>query len=352
MTKAWPGPTSSPARIEAESSYLPVNPIQPIGVIANPASGKDIRRLSAGASLSDNREKVAILRRALAGATGAGATAFVFMDDPRGLAASAFERTGLDAEPLPCTGPESAAQSSWAARQMCERQCAAILVLGGDGTNRAVVSGWRDPVLLPLSTGTNNVFPIVAEGTVAGAALGLISLGAVQATQVCRQTKVIDIEVEGEASDLALIDAVLTRDTFVGAKALLDTAALKFAVLSRADPASTGMSSVGGLLQPLCDAQDGALALTFGSSGRSYQAALAPGRFETVSVASLAQLELGQRISAEGPGLLAFDGERDRILQAGQRVTFSVSRTGPHLIDTRKVMQLAAELRLLESRSG
>ena len=39
------------------------------------------------------------------------------------------------------------------------------LILGGDGTSRAFVKGWRDASLLPLSTGTNNVFPRLAEAT-------------------------------------------------------------------------------------------------------------------------------------------------------------------------------------------
>ena len=40
----------------------------PIGIIANPASGKDIRRLVAHASVFDNQEKRNILRRAIHGA--------------------------------------------------------------------------------------------------------------------------------------------------------------------------------------------------------------------------------------------------------------------------------------------
>ena len=43
-----------------------------IGIIANPSSGKDIRRLTARASVFDNREKAAIVRRAVAGAMAAG----------------------------------------------------------------------------------------------------------------------------------------------------------------------------------------------------------------------------------------------------------------------------------------
>ena len=43
-----------------------------IGIIANPASGKDVRRLVARASVFDNQEKRAIVRRALMGMAAAG----------------------------------------------------------------------------------------------------------------------------------------------------------------------------------------------------------------------------------------------------------------------------------------
>ena len=41
-----------------------------VGIVANPASGKDIRRLVARASVFDNQEKQAIVQRALAGMAG------------------------------------------------------------------------------------------------------------------------------------------------------------------------------------------------------------------------------------------------------------------------------------------
>jgi len=38
-----------------------------VGIVANPASGKDVRRLVARASVFDNQEKQAIVLRVLAG---------------------------------------------------------------------------------------------------------------------------------------------------------------------------------------------------------------------------------------------------------------------------------------------
>jgi len=51
----------------------------PIGIIANPASGKDIRRLVAHASVFDNDEKSSIVRRVILGAHAAGARRFLYL---------------------------------------------------------------------------------------------------------------------------------------------------------------------------------------------------------------------------------------------------------------------------------
>ena len=45
-----------------------------VGIIANPAAGKDIRRLVAHASTFDNLEKVSIVRRVLLGLAAAAST--------------------------------------------------------------------------------------------------------------------------------------------------------------------------------------------------------------------------------------------------------------------------------------
>jgi len=41
--------------------------LKPVGIIANPASGKDIRRLVAYGSVFDNNEKVNVVRRVILG---------------------------------------------------------------------------------------------------------------------------------------------------------------------------------------------------------------------------------------------------------------------------------------------
>ena len=60
-----------------------------VGIIANPASGKDIRRLVAHGSVFDNHEKVNIVRRVLLGLEAAGVTDVLFMPDYFGIVSKA-----------------------------------------------------------------------------------------------------------------------------------------------------------------------------------------------------------------------------------------------------------------------
>jgi predicted polyphosphate/ATP-dependent NAD kinase len=318
-----------------------------IGIVANPSSGKDIRRLVGKASVFDNREKQAIVRRAVVGAVNAGAQSIAFMDDSHSLASCALSELSLGKEvrlhSIACPRSATALDTVKAAQQMRELPCAAVLVLGGDGTNRAFVKGWRDATLLSLSTGTNNVFPVICEATVAGSVLGLLASGALPLDEVTWQTKIIDVRIEDEADDLALIDAVFTSDSFIGSRALLDADVLIQAVLSRADPMAVGMTSLGGLIEAIDEQDEAGLHIVFGPDGRVVSAPIAPGLFASVGVKSIQRIDYASPVEFKGPAILALDGERERVIGAGQKVELELSRTGPKLVDISKAMQLAAE---------
>lgn len=321
-----------------------------VGLVANPASGKDIRRLAGKASVFDNREKLAIVRRAVIGAVAAGARRFVYMSDSHGIVKQAIAETtiprGVRFEALPSSGTASAMDTIVAAEQMAQKDCAVVLVLGGDGTNRAFVRGWRDATLVSLSTGTNNVFPVMAEATVAGMALGLIAAGKVASRLVATQAKVIDVVIEAEEQDIALIDAVITRDAFIGAKALLDPSQLKEALLCRAEPAAVGITSLGGLVRPVSDKDDFGLHLTFTKGGRQLLAPMGPGMFAKVEIGKTRLVKFDQAVKAQGPSVIALDGERERVIAPGQRIEMRISRRGPWVVDLAATLQRAAKQKI------
>lgn len=315
-----------------------------VGIIANPASGKDVRRLVARASVFDNQEKQAIVGRLLHGLAATGAREVAYLDDPQGIVRGALEGAPSDfhCQAVTATRTASALDTTSAARAMRELGCAVVVTLGGDGTNRAVALGWRDAPLLPISTGTNNVFPRFVEGTIAGAAAGLVATGAVPIRRVTRQRKLIHVAIDGEPDDLALIDAVLSRERFVGARALLTPASLTCALLTRADPAAVGMTAIGGLVEPLGARRPGALWLELGPGAQVVEAPIAPGYYQDVGIRSHRRVREGETIEIEGPGVLAFDGERERTLRAGQRARLRVAHDGPRVVSVTRTLKRAA----------
>jgi len=314
-----------------------------VAVAVNPASGKDVRRLVARASVMDNQEKCAIVRRLIVGAIGAGARHFVHLPDSHGIAKAAFsDFNGIDVHVVPAPSTGSALDTTLGAAACLEAGCAIVVTLGGDGTNRAFVKGWRDVPLLPISTGTNNVFPRLIEATVAGAAAGLVACGAVSIADCSRRAKCIHVDIEGERDDLALIDAVLTAERFIGARALLESDLLRLAVLTRGDPAAVGMTAIGGLLKPLAaDAPEG-MVVTLGAGPLLLRAPIAPGLYQTIRAAPPRLLGPGDTVTVEGPGVLAFDGERERMLKPGQKAHLTLTTDGPRVVNVDRALEIGA----------
>jgi len=326
------------------------------GIVANPASGKDVRRLVARASVFDNQEKQAIVRRVLAGLLAADPDASVlYLNDAHGLVAGALNdvlgcdarhrgRAVVDAE------TRSARDTEAAGRALAAEHADLVISLGGDGTNRALARGWQAAPLLPISTGTNNVFPLLIEGTVAGAAAGLVTSGQVPLEAVSRQTKVIHVEIDDEAPDIALIDAVLVTEQFVASRAILDPELFVLAVLTVAAPAAVGVTSIGGLLAPLGPGEDAAMVIELGGDTR-LNAPIAPGLYREVRITTHRRLGLDEPVEIRGPGILAFDGERERVLDDGQRALLTVRRDGPRLLDPVAALERAAEAGTFRLRS-
>lgn len=283
------------------------------------------------------------MRRAVAGAIASGARRFAYVPDTHQIASSALQEFAEDitVDATESTRSATAMDTTRGAQALKDLNCGAVITLGGDGTNRAFALGWRDAPLVPISTGTNNVFPELIEATIAGAAAGLVSSGNVKIAEVATPAKVISVEIEGEADDLALIDAVLSRDRFIGARALLEADKLETALMTRADPTGVGITAIGGLTQPLTSAEDAALLLQLGPNGRAVRAPIAPGMYQSVAISDKQRIEFGRTVEVQGPGVLAFDGERERALRPGQKARLTVHRDGPWVIDVKRALSLA-----------
>src|SRR5262249_20437665 len=156
-----------------------------VGVVANPASGRDIRRLVTGASVFDNAEKGSMVYRLLCGLGATGVDRVVMMPAGSGVSEALRRRLGAENGRLPELElldqrlEQTAEDTVTAVLEMRRRGVGAIVVRGGDGTHRVVAKHCEAIRLCALSTGTNNVFPELREATVAGLAAGLVAAGGV-----------------------------------------------------------------------------------------------------------------------------------------------------------------------------
>ena len=311
-----------------------------VGLIANPAAGRDIRRLTARASVVPNHEKASIVRRLLHGLAAAGVDTVVYLADNAGIVAAAVDggRPPLAMDALDFRAHGWASDSTEAAGLLAAAGVGAIVTLGGDGTNRAVAAACGDVPLVAISTGTNNVFPTMVDGTVAGLAAGLVATGAVPADRVARRVKRVEVEAAGTA-DFALVDAAACTDPFVGTRAIWDPGRVRALVLTRAEPWSVGLSAIGGGLRPLGPEEPAGLYVELGD-GPAVAAAVAPGVVARVPVRGWRLLELDEPVAFGGDArTVALDGERELAVDGG--ATAAVARNGPRLVDIRATLQAA-----------
>jgi predicted polyphosphate/ATP-dependent NAD kinase len=334
-----------------------------VGVIANPASGRDIRRLVAGASVFDNAEKGSMVYRLLAGLGAVGVGQVWMMPAGGGLSSSLVRnlrgRTdrnaqgslpALDFLDMPLHG--DARDSVRAAEELHARGVKAIVVLGGDGTHRVVAQGCRDLPLCAMSTGTNNAFPELREATVAGIATGLVATGQVQGFPNVRRAKRFDVRV-GDLLDTALVDVVASGERFIGARALWRADDLSGAFVTFATPTAVGISGVAGQVAPVeRDAPHG-LFLRLGplaSAEEVVLATLAPGLVVRVGVSGVRRIGLGESTPLEpADGSLALDGERELERSEADTVTVTLVR-GPFVIDVDAVMACSVARGLVRQR--
>ena len=235
----------------------------------------------------------------------------------------------------------TAADTTYAVQRMCAVGVAALVVLGGDGTHRVVAKACGDVPICALSTGTNNVFPEMRETTVAGIATGLVATGQAGA-EALRRTPALVVERRGAPRDaepdLALVDVAVTRERFVGARALWRHEALVELFVTIADPGAVGLSAVAGMLAPGSRGLHVLLAPDSTQAQVVLDVALAPGLVAPVAVAAFGPLQPGERVALAANGAsLALDGEREIERHGDDSATVHLA-DGPLRIDVDAVM--------------
>ncbi|MCD4718398.1 MAG: NAD(+)/NADH kinase [Desulfobacula sp.] len=326
-----------------------------VGIIANPASGKDIRRLVAYGSVFDNQEKIRIVRRLIMGFQAAGIQRIAYMPDYHGIVERALDgmQVDLSIERLQFDTKADQRDSINAARLLSKKGAGCIVTLGGDGTNRVVAKGAGNVPILPLSTGTNNVFPYMIEATVAGLAAGLIATGKVSMKEGTFQSTRLEVVIEGEVVDIAIVDAVVSTDVFIGSRAIWKMDKIRQVFLNRTSPASIGFSSIGGMLRSIAAKEPVGMHLKLGNNGQTVTAPIAPGIIETVSIKDVQLMAAGESEEIHfTPSILALDGEREVEIKKGQNAAIRLSTDGPLVVDVEGTMKFAMKRKIFSSETS
>jgi len=256
-------------------------------------SGRDVRRLAGRASNMTHEAKRDIVARIATGADAAGVTDIFVTREPFRIASAALEQISLNAR---------------------------VHIVEHKLTNSAL--------------GTNNVYPLLAEPTIAGLVAGLYATEQLPAPdssesverELATRSKVLHLALPDGSTDVALIDAVLLRNDHVGN--LLPFAADKLAqvFLSRAEPEAVGMSPIGGYIEVVGEQDDHGMLVHLGGDQR---------------------IPFATPVLFRGPGVLACDGDRDHKLVDGATARVQLLRDGPWVPRLTDAMRYATEMGIM-----
>ena len=327
-----------------------------VGIIANPSAGKDIRRLISQSRFVSNQEKVNIVRRVIEGLSGVGIEEVVLMPDYGRISQEAASTASDDISVRFLEMPvfNSELDTIRAAKTMKEEGVSAIVTLGGDGTNRAVALGTCEIPILPLSTGTNNVFPFFIEGTLAGMAAGTVALGLVDEEECAPKCKKLSVyksrDMAMDLLDVALVDIAVSAKSHVGARAIweIDTVSQIFLALARPD--SIGLSSIGGMASPISEGDLNGLHIEIDPqlTNKFVLAPVTAGNVSKVGIKSVSQMEPGRAyVVNSSPCTIALDGERSIPLREGDSVTIVLSADGQPVIDPHQNLHIVGKKGIL-----
>lgn len=337
-----------------------------VGVIANPASGRDIRRLTTYASVFPTAEKANMVVRLLAGLGAFGVERVLTLRDTTGIATLLLRALDIHSvvaghqrwpqvEFLDLSMSDSVADTYAGVSRMLDDGASLIAVLGGDGTHRAVAARCEDVPLLALSTGTNNAFPEMREATIAGLAGALYASGAVPADVALTRNKRLVVRcVDGPNRGLeaiALVDVCVSRQRSVGARAISTPDDIESLFLTFAASDGIGLSSIGGAWAPVERSASYGLHLSFaraGEDGVPIVAPIAPGHIARITMRACERFEPGRWVPLRtSRGTLAFDGEREIELERGDCYEVMLDWNGPLTVDVARVLRYAASRQLL-----
>jgi predicted polyphosphate/ATP-dependent NAD kinase len=338
-----------------------------VGIIANPVSARDIRRVVANASSLQIADRANIVLRVLSCLHACGIGDVVMMPENGGIgrhierglvrALNLGEQQFPKVHYVPMRVRGTVDDTHEATKTMVRAGVAALVVLGGDGTHRAVAAHCGRTPIAGISTGTNNAFPDLDEPTIVGLAVGLTAAGRIPDEIAFLAHKRIDISInDGAVREIALVDVALVSEGYVGARALWRAENFRELFVTFADPTVIGLSAIAGLLEPVTRAESGGLAVRMAPLAHSrtvVQAPIGPGRVSLIGIRDW------QRMPSEVPfvpcvaaGSIALDGERELSFSERDHVVLSLKDRAFRTVNVKACMHYAAREGLLRSATA
>ncbi len=327
-----------------------------VGIIANPVSARDIRRVIANATSLQITDRANIVLRVLACLKACGVGQVVMMPENGGI--RQHVRRGVERSRnlgehefpelayLDMTVSGTVDDTVRAADLMRQRNVDAIVVLGGDGTHRAVVSRSGDIPIAGISTGTNNAFPEHREPTITGLAVGLAVTKQVPASVAFAPNKKLIVRINDNAAEIALVDVALVTDRVVGARALWKPETFRELFVTFADPEVIGMSAIAGLLEPVKRSEPGGLHVLLApveEAPLTLSVPIAPGYMRPIGIAGWQRLVAGKSYGPQiAAGSVALDGERELSFSERDRVKIALEEDAFRTVNVAAVMDYAA----------
>jgi predicted polyphosphate/ATP-dependent NAD kinase len=335
-----------------------------VGIIANPVSARDIRRVIANATALQITDRANIVLRVLSCLNACGVHKVYMMPENGGIrhhvrrGIDRAENQGLKQFPrldyLDYKISGTAGDTVRAAREMRELGVAAIVVLGGDGTHRAVVSACGAVPIAGISTGTNNAFPEHREPTITGLAVGLAVSGRIPARTAFASNKKLVVAVNGH-EEIALVDVAVVTDRYVGARALWRTETFRELFVTFADPEVIGMSAIAGLLKPVTRLDKHGLHVRLGSGDEAkimLDTPIAPGYMRAIGIRGYRAMPANKKFRPEiADGSIALDGERELSFSQGDEVTVELVANAFKTVNVGACMHYAARHGLMRTNS-
>lgn len=314
-----------------------------VGLIVNPFAGRDVRRLVAPAGSLSNYERMIMVSRVLGGLCAAGVRHVLYVPEPYGLVpAAAADVPDITVGPVlerPAATPADAVRG---AEALTAAGVGAIVTLGGDGTNRLAALGAGATPLVPIPAGTNNAFADPVEPTAAGIAAAMVARSGRRAARrsgAIRRRKRIRAARDGR-EDIALVDAVLSAEPAVGARAVWEPRHVRALMVTHAAPGGLGLSSlVAAVLPTSRDEPRGAFAEM--GPGITVRALLIPGTLTSAELRTVRPVPVGGTVSL-GPcdGTVSLDGERVFELR-DETVSLTLAADGPWVVDVGRALRWA-----------